>query len=161
MGPFGVITNVKNTHHHHHHRHHHGHPTGRPEGGWEVGPPKQTTALRHRTLTGRETNRAKETAKSWHRKDIKDLPSLLSQILLSLDKNPIPREPPELHPAEEPALHTSVSTRRAAPYPRSGLKGSGTSIGVSNASRGTRGHLIAVLGETVMKIFYCSLTASS
>lgn len=66
-------------------------PLQRSRVGWEVGLPQANHGSEaHRILTDKETNEAKKTAKSWPRKDIKELPSLLTQILLSLDKNPIP-----------------------------------------------------------------------
>lgn len=88
-----------------------------------MGPPQANHGSEaHRIFMGRETNEAKETAKSWQRKDIKDLPSLLSQILLSLDKTPS-HESPHSAPAEEPAVHTSGSSKESSSLPQVGPEG--------------------------------------
>lgn len=126
----------------------------------EASPSKQT---QQSIFMDRENIQAKQTTKSWKRKDTKDLPSLSPCILLSLGKVPIPQEPPRQHPPEEPPLPsaggcTPVGQARGA----GGVSGLRLLLSsVSSASQGTCSHLIVMLGEAVVKIFYYRLTVST
>lgn len=112
-------------------------PLQRCRGEWEVGPPQANHSSKaHRTLVGREANQAKKTAESWQRKGIKDLPSLLSQIQLSSDKNPIPWEPPELHPPGTSTAQQCDQQGEQLPPPDRAWSALALLEGASNASHG-------------------------
>lgn len=64
-------------------------------------------------------------------------------------------------PTAAPTAHQCAQQGKQLPAPDRARSALVLQDGVSNASHGTRGHLIAMLGETVMKIFCYSLTASS